>query len=153
VHKQALLEKWRPQPPAKPAEVLPDAKVHAKAGRVALATEALNEDQHVSYDEFARLELRVAEILSAELVPKAKKLLKLEVSLGALGTRQVVAGIAEAYQPAALVGKRVILVCNLAPATIRGVRSEGMILAAGDDAIVGLSTVDPASIAPGTRVR
>jgi methionyl-tRNA synthetase len=153
VHRQALLEKWRPQPVAQPAPILPEAKEHARAGRIAAATAAVENETHITYDDFARLELRVAEVMAAEPVPKAKKLLKLDVSLGALGKRQVVAGIAEAYEPAALVGKRVILVCNLAPATIRGVRSEGMILAAGDDAILGLSTVDPTSIAPGTRIR
>jgi methionyl-tRNA synthetase len=135
--RKALLEKWKPRPAsASPAVTTPSPSTPT-----------------ITFEEFGKIELRVAEILSAVAVPKAKKLLQLQVSLGELGQRQVVAGIAEAYTPEKLVGRRVILVCNLAPATIRGVRSEGMILAAGDEAILGLSTVDTASIPPGTRVR
>ena len=134
--KKALLEKWRPSPSPSPSSPSPSPS-----------------PSPITFDEFSKIEIRVAEITAAEPVPKAKKLLQLQVSLGPHGTRQVVAGIAEAYQPAQLIGKRVLLVCNLAPATIRGVRSDGMILAAGDEGIVGLSTVDPAAVAPGTRVR
>jgi methionyl-tRNA synthetase len=85
-------------------------------------------------------------------VPKAKKLLQLTVDVGEAAPRTVVAGIAEAYSPEQLVGKKVILVANLAPAVIRGIRSEGMILAAGDEAILGLSALD-SDVPPGTRVR
>jgi methionyl-tRNA synthetase len=106
----------------------------------------------IQYDDFARLDLRVARIAAAEAVPKAKKLLKLTLELGGGETRQVVAGIAEAYTAEQVIGRKVIFLANLAPATIRGVRSEGMILAAGDDAILGLSTVD-ADVPPGTKVR
>src|SRR4029079_16704163 len=134
--------------------VLTIAAEHASAAIPAIATATVPSTAGlVSFEEFGKLELRVAEIVSAEAVPKAKKLLRLEVSLGPLGRRQVVAGIAEAYEPAELLGKRVILVCNLAPATIRGVRPEGMILPAGDKDILGLSTVDAPSVPPGTRVR
>jgi methionyl-tRNA synthetase len=85
-------------------------------------------------------------------VPKAKKLLHLSVDLGEAQPRSIVAGIAEAYAPDQLPGKQVIVVANLAPATIRGIRSEGMILAAGDEVIAGLSALDR-DVPPGTRVR
>jgi len=102
--------------------------------------------------DFAKIELRTGRVLSAAPVPKAKKLLHLSVDLGEPQPRSIVAGIAEAYAPDQLVGKQVIVVANLEPATIRGIRSEGMILAAGDEAIAGLSAVDR-DVPPGTRVR
>jgi methionyl-tRNA synthetase len=106
----------------------------------------------IKIEDFARIELRTGRILSAAAVPKAKKLLHLSVDLGEAQPRSIVAGIAEAYAPDQLVGKQVIVVANLAPATIRGIRSEGMILAAGDEAIAGLSALDH-DVPPGTRVR
>jgi methionyl-tRNA synthetase len=105
----------------------------------------------IDFEEFQRLDLRVGEITSAEPIPKAKKLYKLAVDLGG-EQRQVVAGIAEAYRPDELVGKKVIVVANLKPATIRGVTSEGMILAAGEEQILALSGLDR-DAPPGTKVR
>ena len=101
--------------------------------------------------DFARVELRAAKILSAERIPKADKLLKLQVSLGE-ETRQVVSGIAPFYQPEQLVGKTIILVANLKPAKLRGVESQGMLLAAdcGDQIrVVFLDDAVPA----GAKVR
>ena len=86
----------------------------------------------ISIDEFARVDLRVAEIKEAEKVQGADRLLKLIVALGE-EQRQVVAGIAQHYQPDELIGKRVIFVANLKPAKLRGIVSEGMLLAASDD--------------------
>jgi methionyl-tRNA synthetase len=106
----------------------------------------------ITIDDFGKLELRTGKVLTAQAVPKAKKLLHLSVDLGEAQPRSIVAGIAEAYTPEQMVGKQVIVVANLAPATIRGIRSEGMILAAGDEAIVGLSALDR-DVPPGTRVR
>jgi len=106
----------------------------------------------ITVDDFGRVELRVGKVLTATAVPKAKKLLHLAVDLGEAQPRSIVAGVAEAYAPEQIVGKQVIVVANLAPATIRGVRSEGMILAAGDEAILGLSALDR-DVPPGTRVR
>nr|HEX4312798.1 methionine--tRNA ligase [Kofleriaceae bacterium] len=106
----------------------------------------------VSFDEVSKIELRVGKVVSAAAVPKTKKLLHLHVDLGETAPRSIVAGIAEKYAPDELVGRSVIVVANLAPTTIRGVRSEGMLLAAGDDAILGLSAVDH-DVPPGTRVR
>jgi methionyl-tRNA synthetase len=106
----------------------------------------------ITFDEFSRMELRVGQVVTAAAVPKAKKLLQLTVDLGEAAPRNIVAGLAEAFAPESLIGKKVLVVANLAPATIRGLVSEGMILAAGDDAILGLSGVD-ADVPPGTRVR
>lgn len=106
----------------------------------------------IQYDDFAKLDLRVATIVEAAPHPNADKLLVLLVDVGGLGKRQIVAGIRAYYAPEALVGRQVIVVANLAPATIRGIKSEGMILAAGDEAIVGLSALDR-DVPPGTRVR
>ena len=83
----------------------------------------------ITYDEFKRMDLRVAHILKAERIPGATKLLKLEVDIGT-EKRQMVAGIAETYAPEDLVGKRLIVIVNLKPAVIRGVESQAMLLAA-----------------------
>ena len=105
----------------------------------------------ITYDDFQKLDLRSARILSATRVPKADKLLKIEVDLGE-ERRQVVAGIAEAYQPEELVGRQVIFVANLQPATIRGIESQGMILAAGDRKVLALAAIDR-EVPTGTKVR
>jgi methionyl-tRNA synthetase len=85
-------------------------------------------------------------------VPKADKLLHLTVDLGEAKPRSIVAGIASRYAPEELVGRRVLVVANLAPRTMRGIASEGMLLAAGDDTILGLAGVGD-DVPPGTRVR
>jgi methionyl-tRNA synthetase len=107
----------------------------------------------ITIDEFAKVELRVALVLAAERVPKTEKLLKLDLDLGS-EQRTVVSGIAEFYEPEALVGKRIVVVANLKPARIRGVESQGMLLAAGGRGPgeeLGLVTLD-SDIPPGTRV-
>jgi methionyl-tRNA synthetase len=86
-------------------------------------------DQKITIDEFAKVDMRVGEVKSAERVPGAQKLLKLMVDIGS-GVRQVVAGIAEYYQPEQLSGTKIILVANLQPRKLRGVESDGMLLAA-----------------------
>jgi methionyl-tRNA synthetase len=105
----------------------------------------------ITIDEFAKTELRVARIVSAEPVPKSDKLLKLKVDLGG-ETRQVVSGIRKWYEPSDLIGKNVILVSNLVPAKLRGEESQGMILAAdsGDSARVIFVDGD---VAPGAKIR
>jgi methionyl-tRNA synthetase len=106
----------------------------------------------VSYDDFMKVELRVARVLEAEAVPKSKKLLKLKVDTGG-DQRTIVAGIAEAYQPDQLVGRTVVIVANLQPAKLMGIESQGMILAGsidgGKPVLVGVD--EP--LAPGARVR
>jgi methionyl-tRNA synthetase len=106
----------------------------------------------VSIDDFAKIELRAAKVLSADRVPKADKLLKLTLDIGAGEPRTVVSGIAPTYTPETIVGKTVIYFANLAPRKIRGVVSQGMILAAGDADVLGLSTLDR-DVPPGTRIR
>jgi len=106
----------------------------------------------ITYDDFAKLELRVGKVLSAAAVPKKDKLLHLQVDLGEAQPRSIVAGIAQAYKPDELVGKQVIVVANLAPRKLAGLVSQGMLLAAGDEEILGLSGLDR-DAPPGTRVR
>jgi methionyl-tRNA synthetase len=98
------------------------------------------------------VELRVAKVLAAERVPKSKKLLKLSVDVGT-EQRTIVAGIAEAYEPEALVGRTIVIVFNLQPATLMGVESNGMVLAASPEGgkPVLLSFENPPP--PGARVR
>ncbi len=84
---------------------------------------------HISIDDFAKVDLRVAQILVAERVPKADKLLRLEVDLG-YEKRQILAGIAQHYEPEKLVGRKIVIVANLAPRKMRGLESNGMLLAA-----------------------
>ncbi len=88
----------------------------------------------IGIDAFMNVELRSAQILTCEKVPKAKKLLKLTVDLG-YEQRQVVSGIAKWYEPDALIGKKIILVANLKPATLCGIESNGMILASGEETV------------------
>jgi methionyl-tRNA synthetase len=95
----------------------------------AAAETAAQGPQHIMIDDFAKVELRVAQILVAERVPKADKLLRLEVDLGT-EKRQILAGIAEFYEPEKLIGRRIVIVANLAPRKMRGLESNGMLLAA-----------------------
>jgi methionyl-tRNA synthetase len=83
----------------------------------------------ITIDDFVKVDLRVAQILVAERVPKADKLLRLEVDLG-YEKRQILAGIAQFYEPEKLVGRKIVIVANLAPRMMRGLESNGMLLAA-----------------------
>jgi methionyl-tRNA synthetase len=105
----------------------------------------------IGIDEFSKIDLRTAKIVVAERHPKADRLLRIEVELGG-ERRQLVAGIAGAYEPEALVGRTVVVVANLAPATLRGVESQGMLLAATDeDGTPRLLTVD-GDVSTGSKV-
>jgi len=101
--------------------------------------------------EFAKVELRAAKITAAEKIAGSKKLVRLQVDLGS-DVRQVVAGIADAYEAETLVGKTVIVVANLKPAKLMGVESNGMVLAGSIDGKAVLCTFD-AEVAPGTKVK
>lgn len=103
----------------------------------------------ITYDDFAKLDLRVAQILEATKVPKSKKLLKLLVDLG-FEKRTIVSGIALSYEPEQLIGRKLILVANLAPATLMGIESQGMILASHLDAAVELPQIQ--NLPPGSIV-
>lgn len=103
----------------------------------------------IDYTQFESLDLRVAEILSVEPVPKSKKLLKLQVDLG-FEKRQIVSGISQYYKPEELVGKKVVIVANLKPATLMGIESQGMVLAASNDSSLTVVTSD---LPPGSIVK
>lgn len=103
----------------------------------------------VSYDEFSKIDLRVARVLECSKVENSNKLLKLTVDLGS-EKRQVIAGIGKHYTPEALVGKNIIIVANMEYAKLAGLESQGMLLAAGDAEIVLLTT--DKDIAPGTKI-
>ena len=85
---------------------------------------------YITIDDFAKVELRAGEIKTAERVPKADKLLRMTIDLGEAEPRQILAGIAQYYEPEKLVGRKVIVVANLAPRKLRGMESQGMVLAA-----------------------
>src|SRR5512144_2378453 len=105
----------------------------------------------IAIGDFQKVELRVAEVLAAERVPKSKKLLKLSIRVGE-ETRTLVAGVAEHYEPAALVGRKVVIVANLEPATLMGVESNGMVLAASHEGTVSLLTLDK-DVPSGSKVK
>ncbi|MFV1957730.1 MAG: methionine--tRNA ligase subunit beta, partial [bacterium] len=108
------------------------------------------EDNMISIEDFATVELIAARILEAEKVPKSKKLIRLIVDAG--DERQLVAGIAENYEPEDLVGKTIAIVANLKPAKLMGVESRGMLLAAEDDSGIHVLTFDE-DVKPGTRIK
>src|SRR5262249_55906399 len=133
-----LLARWIPA----------DARIDAAPPAAAPAAAAT---LPVSFDDFSRLDLRVAQVIAAEPVPKADKVLKLTLDLGS-EKRTVVAGIAEAYKPAELIGRRVIFLANLAPRKIRGIESQGMVLAAGEEKVLALSALDR-DVPLGTKIK
>jgi methionyl-tRNA synthetase len=106
----------------------------------------------ISIDTFAQVDLRVGQILSAERIPNADKLLRLSVALGEAEPRQLLAGIAEFYAPEELVGQKIIVVANLQPRTLRGLESRGMLLAADAEGKPLLATV-PSETPVGARLR
>ena len=97
-----------------------------------VAEEEVQQKPDIAYEDFAKLDIKTAKIVTAESVPKADKLLKLTLEVNGT-TRTVVSGIAEHYKPEDLPGKHVVLLANLAPRKIRGVESQGMILMAEDN--------------------
>ena len=105
----------------------------------------------IDISDFAKIDLRVAEIKSAERVEGADRLLKLQIDLGG-ETRQIVAGIAKQYTPESLIGKKVVVVANLKPAKRRGVESNGMLLAASSSEQIVILTPEK-DIPAGSRVK
>jgi methionyl-tRNA synthetase len=138
--------------PAEPAPAIPPA---AKVKPPPTKTGATGAEKpagiaEIGFDDFTKLDLRTAQVLAAERVEGADKLLRLQVQTDG-GARQIVAGIAKHYAPETLVGRRVVIVANLKPARIRGVESHGMLLAAGTGDTLRLITVD-GDIADGAKV-
>jgi len=138
--------------PANPDASTPSAPPAAPSPAPAPPAVAASADARLSIDEFMKIDLRVAKVLAAERVPKSKKLVKLTVDVGT-EQRTLVAGIAEAYEPETLVGRSVVIVANLKPATLMGIESNGMVLAGspegGKPELVGFVSPPP----PGSRVR
>ena len=138
--------------PHEPAPLATGASPSAEKPAVPQAPPAPPADAHISIDDFMKVELRVAKVLEAELVPKSKKLVKLTVDAGG-EPRTIVAGIAEAYQPDQLIGRTIVIVANLKPAKLMGIESNGMVLAASPEGgPPNLVSVDP-TLPPGSRVR
>ncbi len=114
-----------------------EAEMEAKKAAAEKAAKAQEKPEGcalIGIEDFMGVELRTAKILECERVPKAKKLLKLKIDLG-YEQRQVVSGIAKFYEPEYLIGKKIIVVANLKPATLCGIESNGMILASGEDEV------------------
>ena len=105
----------------------------------------------ISYDEFSKLDIRIALVENVEKVPKADKLLKLSIDLGT-EKRTIVAGLAEFYKPKDLIGKKIVILANLEPRKLRGITSQGMLLAAEDGKIVSILTPDK-DITPGSEIK
>ena len=138
-----------PAPAATPAPAPAAAPTPAAAAPPAAAPAGA---ERISIDDFMKVDLRVAKVLAAEKVPNSKKLIKLSVDVGT-EQRTLVAGIAEAYEPDALVGRTIVIVFNLKPAKLMGIESNGMVLAGSPDGgkptLVGFDQDVP----PGSRVR
>jgi len=132
--------------PQGPAAATPAAVPEAAAPGSSAA------EARIGYDDFMKVDLRVAKVTAAERIPKAKKLLKLTVDVGT-EVRTIVAGLALAYEPEALVGKSIAIVANLQPRAVMGIESNGMVLAGGGDAdkpeLVTFAEPPP----PGSRIR
>jgi methionyl-tRNA synthetase len=97
------------------------------------------EESRITIEDFARVQMRVGQIIEAEKIEGSRRLLKLRVDIGT-EVRQVVAGIAEAYEPSSLLNRKIVLVANLKPAKLMGVESNGMIVAASIDGRPVLAT-------------
>ena len=155
------ISQWRPIPPgtpvAKRSNLFPRREVsQSKAsagtaqGRDAGQAVGQENGEPVDFSDFQRLDLRVGTVLSASKVPKADKLLLLEVDLGG-DTRQIVAGLAEHFDPEWLAGRQVVIVANLKPRKIKGYTSHGMLLAVHDQG--GLQLIEPAgAVQPGSKI-
>ena len=106
----------------------------------------------ISYDDFAKLDIRVGTVIAAEMVPETDKLIKCTIDFGELGRRTIVSGIAQWKKPEELVGKQLPYIVNLAPRILRGVESQGMLLAASDES--GVALLQPERNVPsGTKLK
>ena len=107
----------------------------------------------ISYDDFAKIDIRIGTVLAAELVPETDKLIKCTVDFGPeIGQRTIVSGVAQWKKPEELVGKQLPYIVNLAPRLLRGVESQGMLLATSDEEGVALLSVERA-MPPGTKLK
>lgn len=106
----------------------------------------------ISYDDFAKLELKVAQVKNAERVESTDKLLRLELDLGG-ESRQIISGIGKEYEPGSLIGKQIVVLANLEPKTFRGLESQGMLLAAVTEDDKAILLVPEKSVTVGSRVK
>ena len=107
--------------------------------------------ENINFEEFQKIKLKIARIISAEQVEKSEKLLKLEIDIGD-EKRQIVAGIANFYQPEDLIGREIVVLVNLEPRILMGMESQGMLLAASDEGKPVLLRPDE-DVPPGTKIR
>lgn len=131
-------------------EIIEDTGVEKTTTQLVTTKPAQAGKPEIQYDDFTKLDLRAAKIITAEEIEGADKLLKLTLDVGELGERTVASGIKEWYSPEDLVGKTVVYLANLAPRKLRGVVSQGMIVAAGDKTAVLL--LPETEVEPGTVV-
>ena len=128
---EARAQETKPETPAAVVtETAPAAAAEAAPAATSTPVAAPEGIAYIGIEDFLKVELRVGEILTAERIPKADKLLKFTIDLGEASPRQILAGIAQYYEPENLIGRKVIVVANLAPRKLRGLESQGMILAA-----------------------
>lgn len=106
----------------------------------------------ISYDDFAKLEIRIGTVKAAELIPETDKLLKCTVDFGDFGVRTIVSGIAVWKKPEDIIGKQLPYITNLAPRMLRGVESQGMLLAASTETGIALLHPD-VEVVPGTKLK
>jgi methionyl-tRNA synthetase len=119
-----------------------------------LAPSGTAPEEEIDIDLFSRIKLRTATIEAVELVPKSKKLYRIQLDVGELGKRQIVSGIAQHYTPEELVGQQIVIIANLKPAKLMGVESRGMLLAASTEGDGTLALLTPSRAIPaGSRVR
>lgn len=161
-------EPGQPTPPLRPATFAAEESTPAEPAAAAAApppppeatappasgtpaTETPVQDAKIGIDEFAKIDLRVARVLAAEKVKGSKKLIKMQIDVGT-EQRTIVAGIAEAYDAEALVGRSIVIVANLKPAKLMGIESNGMVLAASHEGAISLLTPDK-DVPAGSKVK
>ena len=159
-HKMEKIAAWKSLPPGtqlpKSLTLFPRVEIKKEKTPSSLSPEAKNVQPElkpeITIEDFSRIDLRVAKVIRAEMIPRAKKLLKLEVDVGEPEPRTLVAGIAGTYTPDELIGMQVIVVANLKPAKLMGVLSKGMLLAASTEK--ELATLSASKeMPPGTPIR
>lgn len=133
---------------AKPSEIKEEAKAETKSKEVSEEKET----EYITIDDFAKVELKIGEVISSERVPKSDKLLVSQIKIGE-ETRQIVSGIAKYYTPEEFIGKKVVVVTNLKPVKLRGILSEGMVLCAADEQDQLVAVGPLGEIASGSEVR
>ena len=149
---EMLFARLDPKEVAKKVEVI-EAKQKAsiKAVKEKKEKEAKETKEEITIDDFSKIQLKVGKVIKCEKHPNADKLLVSQIDVGEETPRQIVSGIADVYSPEEFVGKKVIVVTNLKPAKLRGVESQGMVLAGGDKKVLGV--VDAGELPVGTTIR